>query len=68
MTTQSTQVPSGKFLVTIALVVVIAALGYYVVNAPDRRSSGEKIGDAIDELGDRTPSERLGDSLKEITK
>lgn len=68
MTTQSSQVPSGKFLVTAALVVILAVLGYYVLNEPDKRSAGEKIGDAIDELGDRTPSERLGDNLKKITK
>lgn len=68
MNTQSSQVSSGKFLVTIALVIAVAVIGYYVLNAPDQRSAGQKVGDAIDELGDRTPSERLGDNLKKITK
>jgi hypothetical protein len=62
MTTQ----PQGKFLITAGLVVFIAAIGMYVLNAPDRRSPGEKIGDAIDALGDRTAGEKLGDAAKDV--
>ena len=72
MTTQ----PQGKFLVTAGLVIVIGILGYYVLNAPDRRSAGDKIGDAINELPngidkasrqleDRTPGEKLSDAAKD---
>lgn len=72
MTTQ----PQGKFLVTVGLVVVIGIIGYYVLNAPDRRSAGDKIGDAINELPngvdkasrqleDRTPGEKLSDAAKD---
>lgn len=60
MNTQS----QGKPLLTIGLIVLIVAVGFYVLNAPDRRSGGEKIGDAIDELGDRSLGERIGDDLK----
>lgn len=40
-------------------------IGYSMLNAPDRRSAGEKIGDAIDELEDRTPGERISDAIKD---
>jgi hypothetical protein len=72
MTTQ----PQGKFLIMAALVIVIGIVGYYVLNAPDRRSAGDKIGDAINELPngidkasrqlkDRTPGQKLGDAAKD---
>jgi hypothetical protein len=61
MTTQ----PQGKFLITAGLVVFIAVIGMYVLNAPDRRSPGEKIGDAIDQLGDRTTGQKLSDAVKD---
>ncbi|NBX02473.1 MAG: hypothetical protein EBR02_00115 [Alphaproteobacteria bacterium] len=65
--------PQGKFLATTALVVVVLVVGYYIMNAPDRRSEGQKIGDAINELPngvdkaarqlkDRTPAEKLSDA------
>jgi len=49
-----------------------------VLNAPDTRSTGEKVGDAIDQLGegvddaareleDRTPLERAADELEDAT-
>ena len=71
--TQSSQ----KFFVTVALVVVVAIVALYVLNAPDRRNAGEKIGDAINELPngvdkaarqleDRTPGEKLGDAVKDV--
>ncbi len=63
-------------IVIIAVVVVIAA--YMLMTAPDRRTPGEKIGDAIDsvsdgatkagrELQDRTPAERVGDAIEDAT-
>ncbi len=72
MTTQ----PQGKFLAMAALAVIIGILGYYVLNAPDQRSAGDKIGDAIDELPkgvdkaarqlqDRTPGEKLEDAVED---
>ncbi len=60
----------------IGLVIVIGVIGYYVLNAPDRRDGGQKIADAINELPngvdkasrqlkDRTPGEKLGDAAKD---
>ncbi len=68
--------PQGKFLLMLALAAIILTLGYYVLNAPDRRNAGEKIGDAINELPngvdkaarqlkDRTPGEKLNDVVKD---
>ncbi len=66
----------GKYLVIAALAIAIAAGGYYILNAPDQRSPGDKIGDAINELPngvdkaarqleDRTPGEKLEDAVKD---
>ena len=67
---------SGKFLVTIALFAVIGIVGYYILNAPDRRSDGQKISDAVSELPNgvnkasrqlenRTPADKLNDAAKD---
>lgn len=66
----------GKMLLTLSLVVVIGFIAYSVMNTPDIRSTGEKLGDAIDELPngvdkaarqleDRTPAEKLNDVAKD---
>jgi hypothetical protein len=66
----------GKYLVMVALALGLAVGGYYILNAPDQRSPGDKIGDAINELPngvdkavreleDRTPGEKLGDAVKD---
>lgn len=66
----------GKFLAIAAIVVILVIAGIYMLTAPDRRTPGEKIGDAIDELGegvgeaaeqleDRTPAEKLGDAIED---
>jgi gas vesicle protein len=76
MTTQSPKGSSGKVLITVALIIAIAAVGYFVLNAPDQRTTGEKIGNAIDELPngadeavkqleDRTLGEKLDDAVKD---
>ncbi len=65
-----------KYLVMAALALAVAAGGYYILNAPDQRSAGDKISDAINELPngvdkaarqleDRTPGEKLGDAVKD---
>lgn len=33
-----------------ALAIAVGISGYYILNAPDQRSTGDKIGDAINEL------------------
>lgn len=62
--------------VLIAAVVAVVAFG--VLTAPDTRSTGDKVGDAIDsldeglddaarELEDRTPAERISDEIDDAT-
>ena len=68
----------NKSLLTIVIVVLIAAIAYGVLTMPDQRTTGEKVGDAIDvlpqgvdkaarELEDRTPGEKIGDAIKDST-
>jgi hypothetical protein len=58
------------------ILIIVAGIGYYILTAPDNRSAGDKIGDAIDELPngldkaarqleDRTPAEKLGDEMQD---
>ena len=58
----------------VTLIVVI--IGYYILNTPDRRDAGQKIGDAINELHNgpdkaarqlenRTPGDKLQDAIKD---
>jgi len=69
MTTQS----NGKTLLIVVAVAVVLLVGYSVLNAPDQRSGGQKISDAINELPngvdkaarqleDRTPADKLNDA------
>ncbi|MDX2073778.1 MAG: hypothetical protein SFX19_05360 [Alphaproteobacteria bacterium] len=66
----------GKYLMILCLVAVVGFIGYSLMNAPDRRSAGDKIGDAINELPngvdkaarqleDRTPADKLNDAAKD---
>ncbi|MFZ4762792.1 MAG: hypothetical protein ACOYK8_08265 [Alphaproteobacteria bacterium] len=59
-----------------AIFVVIAVIGYNVLNAQDKRSTGEKISDAVNELPngvdkaarqleERTPANKLEDAIKD---
>jgi hypothetical protein len=67
----------NSYLIMALLVVGIAVAGYYVLNTPDRRDTGQKIGDALEALPDgvdkaaeqlesRTPGEKLGDAAKDM--
>ena len=60
----------------ILILTVVIVTGYYVMNAPDKRSGMEKVGDAVHELPqgvdkasrqlkDRTPGEKVGDAVKD---
>jgi hypothetical protein len=66
----------GRNILIVCLVAVVGLVGYSVLNAPDRRSAGDKIGDAINELPngaekaarqleDRTPADKLNDAAKD---
>ena len=69
---------SSRTLLLLILLVVLVIGVVYVLNLPDQRSGGEKIGDAIDNLSegdlknagraleDRTPGERLKDTANDI--
>lgn len=68
--------PQGKFFAILSIIIVIAIVGYYLFNAPDKRDIGDKIGDAIHELPNgvdkaarqlesRTPGEKLEDSAND---
>lgn len=67
----------GKNILILCLITVVGFIAYSVLNAPDRRSSGDRIGDAINELPngvdkavrqleDRTPADKLNDVAKDI--
>lgn len=66
----------GKKLLIAAVVAIVALGGYKLLHEPDTRSSGEKIGDAIDalpsgadkavrQLEDRTPADKLQDAAQD---
>lgn len=66
---------SSTMLMIIALLALVLVIGYAVMNAPDRRSPGEKLGDAVSNIGDgldkageslqdRTPAQKLGDAVE----
>ncbi len=71
-----TDQPKVTLLVVAVLILAFGAIGYYVLNAPDKRDAGEKISDAIDalpkgldkaseQLEDRTPGQKLEDIAKD---
>jgi hypothetical protein len=66
----------GRNLMMTGLVVILAIIGFYVLNAPDRRSAADKMGDAISalpngadkaarQLEDRTPGDKLSDAAQD---
>ena len=70
---------NAKLVPTIIVALIVAILGYYILNTPDRRDAGQKIGDAINELHngpekaarqleDRTPGEKLQDVVEDEKK
>ena len=68
-----------RMLPLLVVAIIVAILGYYVLNAPDRRDAGQKVGDAISELDngvdkaarqleDRTPGDKLHDVIEDERK
>lgn len=69
---------SNKTLLTILIVVILGVLAWGVLTMPDQRTTGERLGDAVDalpqgvdkaakQLEDRTPGEKIGDAIKDAT-
>lgn len=69
---------TNKGLFTIIILVLVAVAAYGILTMPDQRSTGQKVGDAVDalpqgvdkaarQLEDRTPGEKLGDAVKDAT-
>ncbi|MFY9287426.1 MAG: hypothetical protein WAO98_02865 [Alphaproteobacteria bacterium] len=64
-------------LLILVVVVVLGFLAYSAMqNAPDNRNAAERVGDAIhdlpkgvdkaaDQLGDRSPAQKLGDKIED---
>jgi hypothetical protein len=68
-----------KLIPAIGIALVVAIIGYYILNTPDRRDAGQKIGDAINELHNgpdkaarqlenRTPGDKLQDAVTDEKK
>ena len=53
-----------RSMIFVVVIVLLAVVSYSVLNTPEHRSPGEKIGDAVDALKDRTPAEKIKDDLK----
>ena len=67
---------SGRNLLVALVLLVAAVLLWGLLIMPDQRSTGQKIGDAVDalpqgidkagrQLEDRTPGQKLGDAVKD---
>ena len=70
---------SSKLIPMIFVAFIVFIIGYYVLNTPDRRDAGQKIGDAINELHNgpdkaarqlesRTPGDKLEDAARDEKK
>ena len=66
-----------KMIIVLLVIGIVAAVGYKALNTQDQRTTGERLGDAVDALGDgvtkatrqledRTPGEKLGDAVKDV--
>lgn len=71
-----TESSKNKTVAIVVFCIVAAGVLYAVLTMPDQRSTGQRIGDAIDELPKgvdnaarelerRTPGEKLGDAVKD---
>ena len=66
-------------LLALTMIIILGVLVWGLLSMPDQRSTGQRIGDAIDtlpqgadkaarQLERRSPGERLGDAVKDATK
>lgn len=73
---QQTEKKSFNAILVIIVVAILAFLAYQFMYAPDNRTAGERVGDAVDNVKegnldgavnsfeDKTPAEKLGDSVE----
>ena len=70
---------NNRTVPTVIIVLLVVTVGYYILNAPDRRDPAQKVSDAISELHngpekavrqleDRTPGEKLQDAVHDEKK
>lgn len=70
---------ASRNVIVIVVLLLVAFLAYSFLTMPDHRSTTDKIGDAVHELPngpakaareleDRTPGQRLGDTIKDNTE
>jgi len=62
-------------LLTLLVILLIGVLAWGVLTMPDRRTTGQRIGDAVDalpnvdrasrEIQPRTPGQKLGDAVRD---
>lgn len=75
MATKNKNIP---LIIGVIAVLVVGFVAYAALTAPDQRSTGEKVGDAVGkldeglddagrELEDRTPAERISDEVQDAT-
>lgn len=68
---------SYKGVVAFIVVIVLFVVTWGFLTMPDQRSTGQRVGDAIDalpqgidkaarQLEERTPGEKLGDAVKDV--
>lgn len=67
---------SSSMIAIIAVIALLLVIVYAVMNAPDRRTPGEKLGDAVSNISngvedagrslqDRTPAQKVGDAVED---
>lgn len=67
---------STMIVMIIAVVALLAIISYALIQAPDRRTTGEKLGDAVNNITDgvedagrsmqnRTPAQKIGDAVED---
>lgn len=59
-----TQQYQGTKLMIVMLILAVCIIGFYLLTAPDERDTAERVGDAAEQLEDRTPMEKMGDAVK----
>jgi hypothetical protein len=67
---------TSRNLIILAVIAILAIGAWAVLTMPDRRTTGQRIGDAVDALPNgldaasrnlesRTPGQKLGDAIKD---